>query len=128
MFKIFNLTLLLNGFPIKKAKKILDEIIAIPEENYVAFLEEKKKEIVEFHLKNNPFYRNFVGKSTIGNWNDLPIMTKKDLQKPLTERLSVGYSKKNSYINNVFPTATRIFKDVFKRWRCSLFEYGCKIV
>ena len=99
MLKLFNISLLLNGFPIMKAKKILDGIIAVPEENYAEFLEEKKKEIVEFHLANNPFYRNFVGKSTIENWNDLPIMTKKDLQKPLTERLSVGYSKKNVYIN-----------------------------
>ncbi len=99
MLKLFKLTLLLNGFPIKKAEKVLAEIIAIPEENYAAFLEEKKKAIIEFHLANNPFYRNFVGKSTIENWNDLPIMTKKNLQKPLTERLSIGYSKKNSYIN-----------------------------
>jgi hypothetical protein len=50
-----------------------------------------KKEIVAFHLNNNPFI-NSLAKS-VNNWNDLPVLTKKNLQ-PLTERLSTGYSKK----------------------------------
>jgi phenylacetate-CoA ligase len=59
----------------------------------------KRKEIVEYHLKNNPSYQEFVGKTSFENWNELPIMTKKDFQKPLSERISKGFTTKNVYIN-----------------------------
>ena len=99
MFNLFNLSLKLNGFPIEKAKKQLEEIIAISEDDYPSFIENKKREIVEFHLKNNSYYKNFVGIDSFENWEDLPIMTKKDFQKPLRERLSKGYFEKNVYVN-----------------------------
>jgi phenylacetate-CoA ligase len=59
----------------------------------------KRKEIVDYHLKNNTSYQEFVGKTSFENWNELPIMTKKDFQKPLSERLSNGFTPKNVYIN-----------------------------
>ncbi len=99
MFKTFDLSLLIKGFPIKKAKAELRKIQSIPEQEYESFLETKKKEIVDYHLKNNSSYQKIVGKTTFNNWNDLPIMTKKDFQKPLVERLSSGFSLKNTYIN-----------------------------
>jgi phenylacetate-CoA ligase len=99
MIKLFNLSLQLNGFPIAKAEKKFSEILSISDENYSDFIEQKKKEIVDFHLKNNLFYKNFINKTTFENWNDLPIMTKKDFQKPLSERLSDGYLQKNVYVN-----------------------------
>ena len=99
MFNFFNLSLKLNGFPIEKAKKKLQEIIAVSEDDYPIFIENKKREIVEFHLNNNSYYKDFIGIDSFENWEDLPIMTKKDFQKPLRERLSNGYSEKNVYIN-----------------------------
>ncbi len=99
MLTLFNLALKLNGFKINEAKKKLSEILSISEEKYLDFINDKKKEIVDFHLKNNSNYRQFVGKSTIENWNDLPVMTKKHFQKPLSERLSEGYLPKNIYVN-----------------------------
>ena len=33
------------------------------------------------------------------NWEELPIMTKKNFQKPLSERLSEGFTLKNVYVN-----------------------------
>lgn len=99
MLNIFNLSLRLNGFPIKEAQKKLDEILAIPESEYEQYLEDRKKEIVNFHLQNNPFYLDLVGLKTFEKWEDLPIMRKGDFQKPLTERLSKGYNKKNVYTN-----------------------------
>ena len=99
VLKIFDLSLQLNGFPIKKAKKQLQAILAVSEEDYELFLEKKKKEIVSYHIKNNPFYKDFIGQSNSEKWEDLPIMKKIDFQKPLKERLSKGYSEKNVYIN-----------------------------
>lgn len=100
VLKLFNLTLKLNGYPIEKAKKQLNEILAVSEEDYSGFIENKKNEIVEYHLANNPFYKNFIGNTTFKKWEDIPIMKKIDLQTPLKERLSEGFSKKNVYINS----------------------------
>lgn len=100
VLKLFNLSLKLNGFPIDKAKNQLNEILAISEQEYGAFLDKKKKEIVEFHLENNDFYNHLIGKSTYKKWEDLPVMKKIDLQKPLQERLSKGFSKKNVFVNS----------------------------
>jgi phenylacetate-CoA ligase len=99
MIKLFDLTLQLNGFPMKEANTELQKIIAIPENEYAHYIEQKKVEIVNFHLKNNPFYRELVGSESFKNWSDLPILNKRNLQKPLQERLSLGYTSKNTYIN-----------------------------
>lgn len=99
MFPLFDFSLKINGFPIKEAKAELQKIQSIPEQEFKAFIENKKQEIVDYHLKNNSSYQKLVGKTTFNTWNDLPIMTKKDFQKPLIERLSTGFSTKNVYVN-----------------------------
>jgi len=83
----------------REAKAELRKIQAIPAQEFEDFIENKKQEIVKFHLKHNSSYQNLVGKTTFNNWNDLPIMTKKNFQKPLLERLSTGFNLKNVYVN-----------------------------
>lgn len=99
MFNLFHLSLQLSGFPIAKAQADFEKILQISEADYPDYLETKKREIVEFHLKNNTFYQNLVGKDSFKNWNELPVLTKKDLQKPLKDRLSKGYSEKTFFVN-----------------------------
>jgi phenylacetate-CoA ligase len=99
MISIFDISLKLNGFPIKEAQAKLDKIVNLSEEEYVLFLQNKKEEIVAFHLKNNAFYAELVGNEKVDKWEDLPILNKQNLQKPLEERLSKGYSIKNVYCN-----------------------------
>lgn len=96
---LFELTLQLNGYPIGKAKQILKEIQAISENDYTDYVFNKRREIVEFHLKNNPYYRRFVGFNSFSDWNSIPVLQKSDLQLPLEQRLSTGYTKKNCYVN-----------------------------
>ena len=100
-FKIENMNLIdyslkLNNYPISKAKKKLDEIQNISEDYYEDYLTKQKKEIVNYHIKNNLFYREFV-KNKDWKWDDLPILEKKDLQIPLEERLSKEYSLKKIF-------------------------------
>ena len=76
----------------REAKAELQKIIAIPEHEYEHFIEQKKLKIVNFHLANNAFYKELVGTESFKNWSDLPILNKRNLQKPLEERLSVGYN------------------------------------
>ncbi|WP_293891754.1 phenylacetate--CoA ligase family protein [Flavobacterium sp.] len=99
MFNFFNLSLRLNGFPIKEASAELKKIMTISEIDYGNYSNQKKKEIVDYHLRHNKSYQNFVGKTSVDHWDELPIMTKKDFQKPLAERLSEGFTPATVYVN-----------------------------
>ena len=96
---LFDLSLQLNGFPIKEASRVLKTIQNTSETNFEAYVEDKKREIIAYHLKNNPFYKSFANKVDLSDWNTIPILTKKDLQKPLEERLSKGFKKNAIYVN-----------------------------
>ena len=96
---LFELSLRWNGFPIKEAKKQLKEIQSIPESEYQAYVETQRMDIVNLHLANNTFYKKFTENLNICSWNDVPVMQKSDLQVPLKERLTNGYSERNVYVN-----------------------------
>ena len=124
MFPLFDFSLLINGFPMKEAKAELQKIQSIPEEEFETFIENKKQEIVDYHLKNNSSYQNLVGKTTFNTWKDLPIMTKKDFQKPLIERLSTGFSLKNVYVNKTSGSSGDPFifaKDKFSSYQARFY-------
>lgn len=93
-----NLSLQLTGYDIAAAKKELVVCQRQIAEDYKGYIEEKKTEILKFHLKNNPFYSDLVGNKT-QNWEDLPVLTKRDLQQPLQNRLSKGFSSKNIHVH-----------------------------
>ncbi|WP_284650978.1 phenylacetate--CoA ligase family protein [Flavobacterium terrisoli] len=99
MLNIFNLTLQLNGFPMKEAQREFEKIQSVSEADYEKHITDKRKEIVDFHLQHNDSYRDLAGNKNYSNWDELPIMTKKDFQKPLQERLSEGYLLKKVYVN-----------------------------
>lgn len=96
---LFDLSLHLNGFPIGKAQQVLKEIQNKSELEYENYLFSKKSEIVNYHFKHSPFFRQLVNSSDINNWESLPILTKRHLQKPLEDRLSKHYSLKGVYVN-----------------------------
>ncbi|MFV5687383.1 phenylacetate--CoA ligase family protein [Flavobacterium sp. ZT3R25] len=129
MLSLFDLSLQLNGFPMKEAKAELRKIVALSEKEHEAFLENKKVEIVNFHLQNNPFYQELVG-SNATNWDNLPVLNKRNLQKPLLKRLSNGYSSKNSYINKTSGSSGDPFifaKDKYSHaltWASNIYRFG----
>ncbi|MFD1094496.1 phenylacetate--CoA ligase family protein [Salegentibacter chungangensis] len=94
----FKLSLQLNNFPINRAQKLLEEIREIPEEKYQEYIVQRRTDIVNYHLKNNPFYRQFFQQEGFKNWEDVPVMQKSDLQQPLQKRLSNGFSKRKAYL------------------------------
>mgnify|MGYP006199910867 FL=1 len=127
---LFETTLKINGFPIAAAKRKLDEIQQINEEIFGEYIKNARNEIVDYHLKNNPFYKNFVGKTDISNWENIPIMKKSDLQRPLNERLSKGFTEKNVYVNKTSGSSGTPFifaKDKFCHgltWAVILDRFG----
>lgn len=130
MFPLFDLSLELNGFPMKEAKAELRKIVAFSEKEHEVFVENKKVEIVNFHLQNNAFYKDLVGITTFTSWEDLPVLNKKNLQKPLLERLSEGYSAKNSYVNKTSGSSGTPFifaKDKYCHaltWASNIYRFG----
>ena len=94
----FKLSLQLNKFPINRAQKTLEKIQGIPEEHYETYLLEKQREIVDYHLKSNSFYKDFFGKESFSSWENVPVMTKTDLQQKLENRLTKGFTKYTAYI------------------------------
>src|SRR5690606_8714666 len=97
---------------------------------YTFFLQNKKKEIVDFHLHNNSFYKQLIGDKGFENWENLPILGKENLQKPLEERLSKGYSKKNIYLNKTSGSSGTPFvfaKDKYSHaltWASNMMRFG----
>ncbi len=99
MLNLFELTLRLNGYPIYKAKKHLQQIQQIPEAEYKSYVHKQRLKIVNFHILNNSIYQSIAGEETLTQWGKVPIMQKSDLQKSLQDRLSIGFTSKNSYVN-----------------------------
>ena len=95
---LINLSLQLNGYAIATAQKQLQELKQQVEHNYADYTETKKTEILNHHLQNTPFYRNLVG-NQCQTWEDLPVLTKQDLQQALKSRLSKGFSAKNVHVH-----------------------------
>jgi phenylacetate-CoA ligase len=130
MLSLFDLSLQLNGYPIKRATADLQKIIALSATQQEAYVEQKKAEIVTFHLENNPFYQELVSKKSFNNWDDLPILNKKNLQKPLLQRLSTGYTLKNSYLNKTSGSSGTPFvfaKDKYCHaltWASNTYRFG----
>ena len=92
--KRFEWSLRLKGFPIKEAKKTLRLIESYDEKAYANFLSRQLRSIVLFHLENTPFYQELCNGIDSNNWNELPVLTKANLQQPLKDRLSNKYTEK----------------------------------
>lgn len=130
MLKLFNLSLKINGFDINKAKAEFEQILKVSEADYQNYIEKKRKEIVDYHLKNNPFYSDLVGSKTVEKWENLPVLTKKDLQKPLKERLSKGFTEKTVFVNKTSGSSGDPFvfaKDKYAHaltWASIIYRFG----
>jgi phenylacetate-CoA ligase len=99
---IFDLTLQLKGYPLKKARLVLQGLGKLDEAAFYAYVKEQRSTILNHHLKNNAFYKEFTSNSEgFDNWTDVPVMTKKHLQQPLTNRLSKGFTPENCYVNKI---------------------------
>lgn len=127
--RLFDISLFLKRFPIKKAKEELLLTSEIDEANYEHFLNNKKAEIVKHHLLHNNFYRDLVN-GDFKNWESLPIMKKIDFQIPLQQRLSKGFSEKNIYTNKTSGSSgnpMRFAKDKYSHaitWAYHMERFG----
>jgi phenylacetate-CoA ligase len=97
---IFELSFRLKGFPLEASAKELQKVQSMNKNAFLEFQKTKQWEIARFHYDHNIYYRNKVGAHFPDRWEDLPIMTKSDFQRPMEEILSEGYTKDKLYISN----------------------------
>ncbi|WP_243473376.1 phenylacetate--CoA ligase family protein [Winogradskyella sp. MH6] len=97
--QLFDFSLKFNGFDINKAKLALDDIQALHGDEFEDYLNNKRQEIVAFHLQYNSFYKSLGKNISLNDWDSVPVMTKRHLQQPLEQRLSNGYTKDAVYVN-----------------------------
>jgi phenylacetate-CoA ligase len=86
-----------NGFPVSKAEKELSFVQSLPIDAFKDWQQKKAWSIARFHFDNNAFYKLKVGNTFPDNWEDLPVLTKLDLQQPLASLLTRGVKLSNCY-------------------------------
>ncbi len=89
-----------KGFPLTDASIRLRELQQMGVEQFVDWQQKQAWHIVKHHYNNNEFYRNKVGKHIPERWEDLPVITKQDLQAPLASLVTKGILLKDCYISN----------------------------
>lgn len=96
--KAFNSVLRLNGYPVQKAHDIITRLDQMSVDEFKAWQLKKKWEVVKFHHKHNTLYKELIGKHLPDNWNDLPIITKAHLQRPVSSIITEGIDVNNCYV------------------------------
>lgn len=89
---LFKFVLRLNGFNLKKAVLNLERSKGLQIQ--------RRDEIVEYHKKNNPLYKSLLAGKEINKFEDLPVVTKVNFQKPLKDIVSTSYELDDLYIAN----------------------------
>lgn len=96
---LFDLSLRLNGFPIKEASTAFKAIKRLNNAEYETYFYKQRDAIVNYHLQNNAFYKQLAKNANPKDWNSIPVITKLDLQQPLENRLSQGFSVKDCHVH-----------------------------
>ena len=96
---LFLFILELQGFPIKKARNDLNEFMNLDEKVFSQTVDSLKWGQFDFFKDKNPFYKKFIGDKEIKEWKDIPIITKRDLQRPLNEILTNGVKESDIFKN-----------------------------
>ncbi len=83
-------------------------------------MEKKRWGIAKFHSDQNPFYQQMLDGNLAKSWQDLPILTKNDLQRPLPERLSKNHQTKQVYVGKTSGSSGRPFTFAKDKWSHAL--------
>lgn len=87
----------LSGYPISAAKKEIQRLNKLSKDELQQHAEEKKWEVVRHHFATNDVYNKLCNDKLPATWNELPILTKKDLQGNISNLLSKGFTRSNTY-------------------------------
>lgn len=97
---LFRLILLVEGFPLIRTRKALNTMYRYSEEQLSQQQDDKKWHIFRFHKKNNVWYDLFLKGREPLTWNQIPLLTKQNIQRPLQEIITPEYLNQSLYRNN----------------------------
>ncbi len=97
---LFEKILQLKGYPFAEAKTELARLQSMSTDEFINWQQAKTWQQVRFHHQHNPLYRKLVGNTLPDRWEDLPIVTKKNLQQPLNSIITKGVNLKNCHTGN----------------------------
>ncbi|MCH8533904.1 MAG: phenylacetate--CoA ligase family protein [Flavobacteriaceae bacterium] len=86
-------------FPIDQAKIDYRQIFSNFLSNPAKYREKSRWEIFKYHCQNTEFYQDFLPKEAFSSWENIPVMTKFDLQTPLEKRISSNFLMKDLFVN-----------------------------
>src|ERR1035438_1478672 len=97
---LFSIILFIKGFSLKNGYDQLKRIQSVKDVDFFDWQEKTKWAIFKHHFCNNELFRNRLNNNYPAKWNDIPVMTKKDLQVNFDQLLTHGFSKNELYISN----------------------------
>ncbi|MBT8265581.1 MAG: phenylacetate--CoA ligase family protein [Bacteroidia bacterium] len=118
--RLFDFSLRFNGYQIDKARQALSQIQLRLSKDPEHYIEEKKREVYLYHLMHNAFYKSLVNTDEYTNWAAVPVMTKRDLQQALDDRLSDEYKKHSVYVNKTSGSSGDPFIFAKDKWSHAL--------
>lgn len=89
-----------KGYPLQQAVSELKRIQAMGRDEFLDWQNRAAWDIARHHYQHNDFYRQKVGNHFPKRWEDLPIVTKADLQKPLPEIISKNINLSDCYVGS----------------------------
>ncbi|SCY32874.1 phenylacetate-CoA ligase [Nonlabens sp. Hel1_33_55] len=89
---LFRKSLQWQGYDLKMATAVFKANLNKNEQEQLV----QRELILKHHFKSKAFYNTHV-KDKNATWENLPIITKSDLQQPLHQRLSKGFSTRNVF-------------------------------
>ncbi len=113
---VFELILIISKYPIQKAESYLESLKSLSNAEFLAWQNNKREEILKYHLQNNPFYQQFTGINKHVKWEEIPILTKKDIRLPIQDLISSEFALKDLRVSTTSgSTGTPLFfaKDRF---------------
>lgn len=99
-FDVFSYLLKFKGFPLQQAVSELKRIQAMGKDEFLHWQEKTAWDNVRYHYNNNDYYRQKIGAHLPQQWEDLPVITKKDLQRPLAELITKGTKLSDCYVGS----------------------------
>jgi phenylacetate-CoA ligase len=125
---IQSIVFFLKRFPTGKASRELNRLNKLSADELKHHAENKCWEMVKHHYAHTAYYKAKLGEHIPENWNELPVLTKKDFQGSIENLLSGGFTPDNSYIGNTSGSSGHPFyfaKDKFTHALTWAYIHDC---
>lgn len=76
---------------------LIFEKLSFEERNH--WIDHQRQSIAKYHINNNPLYKELTAGNYV-SWEHLPVLQKRNFQRPVKEMISMPLSEKDVYIAN----------------------------